>query len=109
LLTANGFPADVAESPLTAAHEGAPAMRKLGRQPVILYSHGAGGHRSETTIVVQELVSHGNVVVTVDHTDDAYTEFPGGRLSVPDEDLPTTPWDHVEGPSRAFPQVRFLP
>jgi dienelactone hydrolase len=95
LLTANGFPADAAASPLTAAREGAPVMRKLGRQPVILYSHGAGGHRSETTIVVQELVSHGNVVVTVDHTLDAFTEFPGGRLSVPDEDLPTTPWDHV--------------
>ncbi|MEV6849191.1 acetylhydrolase [Actinoplanes sp. NPDC051411] len=95
LLSENGFPADVAASPLTAAHEGAPVMRKLGRQPVILYSHGAGGHRSETTIVVQELVSHGNVVVTVDHTGDAYTELPGGRLSVPDEDLPTTPWDHV--------------
>jgi predicted dienelactone hydrolase len=96
LLTANGFDAGAAAAPLTAAHEAAPLIRTAGRQPVIVFSHGAGGHRSETTIVVQELASHGYVVVTVDHTYDAFTEFPGGRLSVPDDDLPTTPWDHVD-------------
>jgi dienelactone hydrolase len=95
LLTDNGFQADAASAPLTAAHEGAPLMRMPGRHPVIVYSHGAGGHRSETTIVVQELASHGYVVVTVDHTYDAYTEFPGGRLSVPPDDVPVTPWDHT--------------
>jgi dienelactone hydrolase len=95
LLAANGFDDGAARSPFTAAREAAPVRADLGRQPVIVFSHGAGGHRSETTIVVQELVSHGYAVVTVDHTYDAFTEFPGGRLSVPDDDLPTTPWDHV--------------
>ena len=33
--------------------------------------------------MVQELASHGYVVVTVDHTYDAFSEFPDGRLTVP--------------------------
>ena len=38
---------------------------------------------ADTTVVVQELASHGYVVVTVDHTYDAFSEFPDGRLAVP--------------------------
>jgi predicted dienelactone hydrolase len=93
LLVSAGFDADAAAAPLTAGHERAPALRTPGRLPVIVFSHGAGGHRAETTIVVQELASHGYVVVTVDHTYDAFSEFPDGRLTVPDDDLPFTPWD----------------
>ncbi|HEV7709311.1 MAG TPA: acetylhydrolase [Asanoa sp.] len=89
LLGSAGFEADAA--PRTAGHAGAPVL--TGRRPVILFSHGAGGHRSEATIVVQELASHGYVVVTVDHTYDAFTEFPGGRLSVDRDDVSFTPWD----------------
>nr|BFE56292.1 lipase [Dactylosporangium thailandense] len=92
LLADNGFDPDIA-GPLTAGHAGAAALP--GRAPVVVYSHGAGGHRSETTIVVQELASHGYVVVTVDHAYDSYTELPGGRLVVPDDDRPVTPWDHA--------------
>ncbi|XVU30090.1 alpha/beta hydrolase family protein [Actinoplanes sp. CA-054009] len=94
LLAANGLPDDAAAAPLTAAHVGAPPLRALGRRPVILFSHGADGHRSETTVIVQELASHGYTVVTVDHTD-SYTEFPGGRLHVPDDDVSVTPYDHA--------------
>jgi dienelactone hydrolase len=89
LLESAGFEADAA--PLTAGHAGAPVLP--GRRPVILFSHGAGGTRSEATIVVQELASHGYVVVTVDHSYDAFTEFPGGRLSVDRDDVSFTPWD----------------
>ncbi|SNY52649.1 alpha/beta hydrolase family protein [Paractinoplanes atraurantiacus] len=95
LLADNGLPSDAAASPLTAAHEGAPALRALGRRPVIVFSHGADGHRSEITVIVQELASHGYTVVTVDHTD-SYTEFPGGRLHVPDDDVSVTPYDHAD-------------
>ncbi|WP_244201963.1 alpha/beta hydrolase family protein [Streptomyces diastatochromogenes] len=83
LLTAAGFPADVAPAPLTAGHEGAPVRRTGGRLPVVVFSHGAHDHRADTTIVVQELASHGYVVITVDHTYDAFSEFPDGRLTVP--------------------------
>ncbi|MGX7672927.1 alpha/beta hydrolase family protein [Plantactinospora sp. DSM 117369] len=94
LLGSAGFDADAAAAPRTAGHEGAAVLRTPGRLPVIVFSHGAGGHRSEATIVVQELASHGYIVVTVDHTYDAFSEFPDGRLTVPG-DLPVTPWDHA--------------
>lgn len=83
LLAGNGFPADAASSPLTAGHVGAPVRRRGGRLPVVVFSHGAHDHRAHCTIVVQELASHGYVVLTVDHTQDAYSEFPDGRLTVP--------------------------
>jgi hypothetical protein len=95
LLAANGFDADAATAPLTAGHESAAALRTPDRLPVIVFSHGARGHRSETTIVVQELASHGYVVVTVDHTYDGFSEFPDGRLTVPVDDVFDTPWDHA--------------
>ncbi|SRR6266508_3198163 len=95
LLVSNGFDADAAAAPVTAGHEAAAVLRTPERRPVIVFSHGARGHRSETTIVVQELASHGYVVVTVDHTYDAFSEFPDGRLTVPVDDAPDTPWDHA--------------
>ncbi|GIJ81297.1 Platelet-activating factor acetylhydrolase, isoform II [Micromonospora phaseoli] len=93
LLGDNGFDPDVAAGPLTSGREAAPALP--GRHPVILFSHGANGHRSEATVVVQELASHGYVVATVDHPHDAYVEFPDGRLAVPDDES-TTPWTHAD-------------
>jgi predicted dienelactone hydrolase len=96
LLTYNGFPADVAEAPLTAGHQGAPVRRQpIERLPVVVYSHGAGDHRSDTTNVVQELASHGFMVVTVDHTYDAFSEFPDGRLTVPLDDPGLVPPDYA--------------
>jgi predicted dienelactone hydrolase len=93
LLTSAGFAADAAVAPLTAGHEVAPVRRMGERLPVVVFSHSAHAHRSESTIVVQELASHGYVVVTVDHTYDAFVEFPDGRLTVPLYDPGLTPWD----------------
>ena len=70
LLGSTGFDPDAVLAPLTAGHEGAPVRRAARRLPVVVYSHGAGSHRSDTTIVVQELASYGYAVVTVDHTYD---------------------------------------
>ena len=66
LLTNSGSSVDVAVAPLTAGRDGAPALWALGRRPVIVFFHGSNGHRSETTIIVQELAICGDVVVTVD-------------------------------------------
>ncbi|WP_331743774.1 acetylhydrolase (plasmid) [Streptomyces sp. NBC_01136] len=85
LLTSAGFEPDAVMAPLTVGHEGAPVRRTGGRWPVVVFSHGAHDHRADTTIVVQELASHGYVVVTVDHTYDAFSEFPDGRLTVPSQ------------------------
>ncbi|MFC9627479.1 alpha/beta hydrolase family protein [Streptomyces sp. NPDC056930] len=67
--------------PDTHARIGAAADRRGGRRPVILYSHGHAQHRGSSTALVEELVSHGYVVVTIDHTYDAgQVEFPRGRV-----------------------------
>ena len=94
LLVGADFPADAALPPITAGHLGAPVSRPgRGRLPVVLFSHGAHDQRADTTITVQELASHGYVVVTVDHTNDAIVEFPDGRLLLPSEDIPMGPAD----------------
>jgi dienelactone hydrolase len=92
-LTDVGFPLDPALGPLTAGHVGAPVHRASHRLPVIVYSHGAGSHRGDHTIMVQELASHGYAVVTVDHTYDTFTEFPDGRVLIPADFPPMFPRD----------------
>jgi predicted dienelactone hydrolase len=108
LLTAAGFDQDAVVAPLTAGHQGAPVRRTGDRRPVIVFSHGAHDHRADTTIVVQELASHGYVVVTVDHTYDAFSEFPDGRLTVPRFDVPMTPWDFAKDIRFVFDQIEDL-
>jgi predicted dienelactone hydrolase len=63
---------------------------ELGRHPVVLYSPGYPLSRFYATAQVEELVSQGYVVVTMDHTHEGPVEFPGGRF-VPGTDvlLPT--------------------
>lgn len=39
-----------------------------GRFPIVLFSHGFGGHRRQTTFLCTHLASHGYVVVAMDHT-----------------------------------------
>lgn len=66
--------------PLTHGYAGAPV--EPGRHPVVLYSPGLGGWRAGNTAVVEQLASHGYVVVTIDHTHDSQVvEFPGGRVA----------------------------
>ncbi|GIH21221.1 alpha/beta hydrolase family protein [Rugosimonospora africana] len=95
LLVNAGFAADVAAAPVTAGHLGAPVRRTGERLPVVVFSHGARDHRADTTTVVQQLASHGYVVVTVDHTYDAFSEFPDGRLTVPADPPQLDPRDYT--------------
>ncbi|MBU2664816.1 alpha/beta hydrolase [Actinoplanes bogorensis] len=83
---------DAAEAPLTAGLLGAPPLPAGEGRPVVVYSHGNNSCRAETTIVVQELASHGYVVATVDHTGDGYSEFPGGQVTTPDDEE-FNPWN----------------
>lgn len=39
-----------------------------GRFPVVVFSHGFGGHRRQSTFLCTHLASHGYVVVAMDHT-----------------------------------------
>ncbi|GAA1042299.1 lipase [Virgisporangium ochraceum] len=71
---------------VTHARAGAPPR---GTHPVVLYSPGGGRLRAEGTVLVEDLASHGYVVVAVDHTYEApAVQFPGGRLEV--QRLPDT-------------------
>ena len=35
--------------------------------PLIIFSHGLGGNRTQNTVMVEELASHGYVVVAIEH------------------------------------------
>ncbi|MFF4506850.1 alpha/beta hydrolase family protein [Streptomyces sp. NPDC001401] len=73
--------------PQTHTADSAPA--RCGRRPVLLCSPGYAEDRTFNTLVVEELVSWGYTVVTVDHPHDSgEVEFPDGRvvLSWPDGD-----------------------
>ncbi|WP_432993247.1 alpha/beta hydrolase family protein [Dactylosporangium sp. CA-233914] len=102
LLVHSGFPAGAVTAPLTAGRVGAPALRSGGPWPVVLFSHGAHDHRADTTITVQELASHGYVVVTVDHIGDAFSRLPDGRVVVPSEEPP------FAGPKDFADDIRFV-
>jgi hypothetical protein len=77
----NGVRPDDLRVPLTHGRDGAPVDRC--RLPVVLYSPGNDSFRSANTVVVEELASRGYLVVTVDHTGDALTEMPDGRVLRP--------------------------
>ena len=77
----NGIPSGVVSVPITHGHDTAPADRRRGPRPVLLFSPGSGNDRDACTTFTEELVSHGYVVVTIDHThDSAEVEFPDGRV-----------------------------
>ncbi len=79
--------------PLSHGYAGAPV--EPGQHPVVLYSPGFGLWRAGNTAVVEQLASHGYVVVTIDHTHDAQlVEFPGGRVAKQAIPQPT---DEAEG------------
>ncbi|MFD8542487.1 alpha/beta hydrolase family protein [Streptomyces sp. NPDC059649] len=103
LLQSAGFDPDVVRAPLTAGHQSAPARRSGRELPVVVFSHGAHSQRADHTVMVQELASQGYVVVTVDHTYDAFTEFPDGRVLAPDEDP-----QHSMGPADFAADIRFV-
>ncbi|GAB3618483.1 carboxylic ester hydrolase [Okibacterium endophyticum] len=72
LARALGMPAmlfnTVGISESTAAWDVPPAH---GRHPVVLFSHGMGGFRGQSSFLVEELASHGYVVVAADYPEGA--------------------------------------
>ncbi len=52
-----------------------------GPYPVLIFSHGRSGFRGHNTFQVEELVSHGYIVATIDHPyASSGVVFPDGRL-----------------------------
>ncbi|AGK75205.1 platelet-activating factor acetylhydrolase plasma/intracellular isoform II [Streptomyces microflavus DSM 40593] len=66
-----GFLLDGLPRARSHAVPGAPAAREGGRLPVVLFSPGLGGVRTQNTAWAEELASHGYVVAAVDHPYDS--------------------------------------
>ncbi|QHY97341.1 isoform II [Streptomyces sp. S4.7] len=76
-------PLDNVDFPVTHACLGVTVEAHLHGHPVVLFSPGYGAMRELCTALVEDLASHGYVVVTIDHTHEAsMVEFPGGRLEL---------------------------
>lgn len=63
----------------TNTYENVPFTEKGEHFPLIIYSSGAGATRYDNTQQVEELVSHGYVVITIDHTFFNTVRFPDNR------------------------------
>ena len=67
----------------THAWEGVAVAEGVTQLPVVLFSPGGSLPRAMGTMLVEDLASHGFVVVTMDHTYEATAvEFPDGRVAV---------------------------
>jgi predicted dienelactone hydrolase len=76
-------PVGTVRLPTTHAYTAAPLRPGPAPRPVVLYSHGDGMDRGSNTALVEDLVSHGYLVLAIDHTYDAsIVDFPGGRRAV---------------------------
>jgi predicted dienelactone hydrolase len=68
----------VVSNALTNAHISAACQH----YPVLLFSHGFNGYRSQNTFQIEELASHGYIVVGIDHSYvSTGTVFPDGRVA----------------------------
>ena len=63
------------------AQEKAPVAKSPKTFPVVLFSHGLGGTGFEYTALIEDLVSRGYVVATIEHTYTALAVlFPNGKI-----------------------------
>lgn len=66
---------------------GAPIAAGQDRYPVLVFSHGNTGVRTQNTVQFEELASHGYVIASIDHTYNAgVTVFPDERVVLYDRD-----------------------
>ena len=71
------------------AVDGAPIASSRTPFPVVTFSHGAGGTGFEYTVLIEDLVSHGYVVASIEHTYTAKAVwFPDGRVITERNDSP---------------------
>lgn len=81
-----GFPAfflDHIRYAHTRSYQDAPFHPAVSDAPLIVFSHGLGGFRSQNTTLVRDLASQGYVVVAADHTyGNAGTVFPDGSTAL---------------------------
>jgi hypothetical protein len=77
------MPPGTFEAVRTLARVGAAVASAPRPFPVVVYSPGNGSWRNASTALVEELVSHGFIVVTIDHPyDGEAVEFPDGTIAL---------------------------
>lgn len=65
----------------THAFENAEISNQEATYPVLLFSHGFSGHKNQNTFQIEQLVSHGYIVVGIDHTySSTASVFSDGRV-----------------------------
>lgn len=75
------MPAGFEKSVRAHACPEAPIIGGAQRFPVILFSHGLGHSNVSYRAIIEDLVSHGNVVVAIDHTHGPRAvQFPNGEV-----------------------------
>ncbi len=102
-LTADNFgaawPLIVSGAIESHAVEDAPPANSPGTFPVVLFSHGLGGTAFAYTSLIEDLVSHGYVVVSIEHTyTDMAVAFPKNRV---------VPFHRDTEPTGLTPEQRF--
>lgn len=71
------------------AVEHAPIANSRRPFPIVIFSHGIGGTGFEYTVLIEDLVSHGYVVASIEHTYTAGSVwFPDGRIIAQRSDSP---------------------
>lgn len=72
----------------TNAYEDAPLASGARALPVLFYSHGYTSFLAQNSVLLEQLASHGYMIVSIQHTGDAgATLFPNGDL-IPFEPMP---------------------
>jgi acetyl esterase/lipase len=72
----------------THSIQDAPVAPAGGPYPVLIFSHGWGGTRTQSTFLMEELASQGYVVAAIDHPYGALvTVYPDGRVVEQKEDI----------------------
>lgn len=75
-----GAPFGAEDGPPSSSVIDAPPLSKGGRFPVILFSHGGFAHRDQNMSTMEELASHGFIVISIGHTGEAILSLmPGNR------------------------------
>jgi predicted dienelactone hydrolase len=66
----------------TTSYQDAPVDPEGAPYPVLVFSHGWSGFRAQTTFLMQELASHGYIVVGMEHPyGSVITVFPDGQVA----------------------------
>lgn len=75
------FP-EMYKSLMTNSSRDVPISTKRERYPILIFSHGLGEHYSQNSILMEELASHGYIVLSVSHHYECkFSSFPDGRLT----------------------------